>query len=207
MRRIRLGMTAAIAGVALTAGCASSAGTTAATPAATAATAATAQASVAAAVTSPAAVASPSSPLPVASPTAARGIPDGYDAGRDAEADIRAALAEAAKDHREVLVDFGADWCPDCRALDVMFRSAQVEPLLQKDYVVVAVDVGRFDHNLDVAAQYVDLQTSGIPALAVLKSNGELRTATDDGAFANASSMDAGQVSAFLTRWAPAGDQ
>ncbi|MGW4808206.1 hypothetical protein [Kitasatospora sp. NPDC004272] len=37
--------------------------------------------------------------------------------------------------------------------------------------------------------------------------DGDLRTATDDGAFANASSMDAGQVGSFLTRWAPAGDR
>lgn len=116
-------------------------------------------------------------------------------------------MAEAAKDHKEVLVDFGANWCPDCRALDVMFRSAQVEPLLQKNYVVVSVDVGKFDHNLDVAAHYVNLQTSGIPALVVLKSDGELRTATDDGAFSSAGTMNPGQVSDFLTRWSPAGSR
>jgi thiol:disulfide interchange protein len=143
----------------------------------------------------------------VTTPAAGQGIPDGYDATRNANADIQAALAKAAKDHQEVLVDFGANWCPDCRVLDVMFRSAQVEPLLQKDYIVVAVDVGQFNHNLDLASRYVNLQTSGIPALVVLKSNGALRTATNDGSFSNARSMDPGQVSAFLTRWAPAGKQ
>ncbi|MFS4091158.1 thioredoxin family protein [Streptomyces sp. AF1A] len=133
---------------------------------------------------------------------AAQAIPDGYDATRNAKADIRAGLAEAAKDHREVLLDFGANWCPDCRVLDTMFRSAQVEPLLKKDYIVVAVDVGQFNHNLGLAGRYVDLQTSGIPALAVLKPNGVVRTATNDGAFANARSMNPGQVRAFLAQWA-----
>ncbi|MFE2840047.1 thioredoxin family protein [Streptomyces mirabilis] len=194
MSRIRLGLAAAISTVALTAGCASSSTTTAQAPLATA--------------TTPTATASTSSsPSPAATSATAQAFPDGYDATRNAKGDIKAALAEAVKEHREVLIDFGANWCPDCRTLDVMFRSAQVEPLLQKGYVTVAVDVGQFNHNLDLASQYVNLQTSGIPALVVLKSDGTLRTATNDGSFSNARTMDPSQVSAFLTRGAPRGSQ
>jgi thiol:disulfide interchange protein len=192
MSRTRLGLAAAIAAVALTAGCASS-GTTAAQAPATTAASSTAVATATAT----------GSPTPAVTSTALA-LPDGYDPTRDANADIAAAVSTAAKEHREVLLDFGADWCPDCQALDVMYRSAQVEPLLQKDYVVVAVDVGRFNHNLAVAGRYVDLRTSGIPALVVLKPDGTVRTATNDGSFSNARTMDPGQVSAFLTRWAPA---
>jgi thiol:disulfide interchange protein len=194
-------MTAAIAAAALTAGCAASSTTAQAPVSPTAAPATTA------ATPSPTSSARGGATPVATTPAAGQGIPDGYDSTRDANADVRAALAEAAKDHREVLVDFGANWCPDCRALDVMFRSARVEPLLRKDYVVVAVDVGQFNHNLDLAARYVNLQTSGIPALVVLKSNGVRRTATNDGSFSNARSMDPNQVSAFLTRWAPTGDR
>jgi thiol:disulfide interchange protein len=185
--------------VAFTAGCAATSNTAQAprSPATTRSTTAA----------TPSTTASASSTAAATPPAAAQAIPDGYDATRNAKADIRAALAVAAKDHREVLIDFGANWCPDCRVLDVMFRSAQVEPLLKKDYVVVAVDVGQFNHNLGLAGQYVDLQTSGIPALVVLKSNGVLRTATNDGAFSNARSMNPGQVRAFLTRWAPTGNR
>ncbi|WP_051945256.1 thioredoxin family protein [Streptacidiphilus rugosus] len=132
-------------------------------------------------------------------------IPAHYDGTRNATADIKAALAASAKDHREVLLDFGANWCPDCVALDALFRSPGVMPLVQKNYRVVAIDVGKFDHNLDVASAYVNLNTSGIPALVVLTADGKVRTATNDGAFSNARTMDAAQVSAFLTRWS-AGD-
>lgn len=192
MRRMRLGLAAVIVTVALIAGCASSGSTTAQAPVTTTAAMPTAAASAS------------SSPRAVAT---AQALPDGYDATRNAKADIKAALAAAAKEHREVLIDFGANWCPDCRALGVMFRSAQVEPLLRKDYLVVAVDVGKFNHNLNLAGQYVNLQTSGIPGLVVLKSDGALRTATNDGSFSNARTMDPSQVSAFLTRWAPNGSQ
>jgi thiol:disulfide interchange protein len=143
----------------------------------------------------------------MATSATAQALPNGYDSSRNAQADIRAALAAAVGEHREVLIDFGANWCPDCRALDVMFRSALVGPLLRKDYVVVAVDVGQFNHNVSLAGRYVNLQTSGIPALVVLKSGGALRTATNDGSFANARTMNPGQVRAFLLRWAPARSQ
>jgi thiol:disulfide interchange protein len=144
------------------------------------------------------------SPSPAATDAA---IPSGYEAGRDASADITAALAMAEQKHREVLIDFGANWCPDCVALDSMFHSAQVEPLLTNDYVVVAVDIGNWNLNLDVAARYVNLQTSGIPALVVLASSGKVITTTNDGSFSNARTMAPADVAAFLSEWAPRAKQ
>ncbi|GAA4585889.1 hypothetical protein GCM10023194_30030 [Planotetraspora phitsanulokensis] len=126
-----------------------------------------------------------------------------YDPARDPAADLNAALALAVSDGKEVLIDFGADWCPDCRVLDNLFQSKESKPLLQRNYHVVAVDVGEFDHNLDFAAKYVQLETSGIPALAVLAPDGEVLVDTSDGSFANARTMNSDQVNAFLTRWAP----
>jgi hypothetical protein len=68
---------------------------------------------------------------------------------------------------------------------------------------VVSVDVGQFDRNLDVADELtVDLQASGIPALVVLDSSGKVRTVTNDGSFANARTMNADDVAAFLRKWA-----
>lgn len=162
----------------------------------------------------PAAPATPSSPSAVAvTPVAASApstavtgtIPDHYDPSRNPAADLKAALALAATDHKEVLIDFGANWCPDCKVLDKLFQSEKTRPLLQRDYHVVAVDVGQFNLNLGFAAKYVNLTTSGIPALVVLTPDGKIRVATNDGSFENARTMDNDQVNAFLTRWAPKG--
>jgi thioredoxin 1 len=55
----------------------------------------------------------------------------------------------------------------------------------------------------DVAARYVNLRTSGIPALVVLDpDSGRIKVATNQGEFANARTMSADQVEEFLKRWA-----
>ncbi|MGC1215666.1 MAG: thioredoxin family protein [Micromonospora sp.] len=138
---------------------------------------------------------------PSAAPTVT--LPDRYDPERDPAADLKAALALAKADGKAVLIDFGADWCPDCHVLHELFQSAKTKPLLEENYHLLAVDVGEFDHNLTFAAKYVNLNRSGIPALVVLTPDGKVRVATNDGSFANARTMDSKQVNAFLTKWAP----
>jgi thioredoxin 1 len=133
--------------------------------------------------------------------TAAPVLLGDYDASAHAEADVKRALTAAAKDGKPVLVDFGADWCPDCVVLGKLAAKPSVAPLLAK-FHVVSVDVGQFDRNLDVAKKLtVDLQASGIPALVVLDGKGKVRTVTNDGSFANARKMKTGDVAAFLKKW------
>lgn len=67
--------------------------------------------------------------------------------------------------------------------------------------MLVRVDVGRKDRNLDLASRYLDLSTSGIPALVVLGPDGAVRATTADGSFAGARDMAPADVTAFLTRW------
>jgi thiol-disulfide isomerase/thioredoxin len=147
---------------------------------------------------SPSASAGQAVPSPVGTPAA---LPDGYDPKRDPNADIAAALAKSKADGHPVLLDFGADWCPDCVVLEKTFRTPTVQPVIA-NFHVVAIDVGRFDRHLEVARRYhLRLETSGIPALVVLSRTGKIRTTTNDGSFANARTMTGKQVAAFLKRW------
>jgi len=82
----------------------------------------------------------------------AAGLP--YDEAANAKADVERALAMASTTKRSVLVIFGANWCEDCRALDVSLKNTRNAELVAKEFVVVKVDVGNFDRNLGLAAQY-----------------------------------------------------
>ena len=116
---------------------------------------------------------------------------------------IAAAETEAAAGGKRVLLDFGADWCPDCRSLDAFYQDAAVAPVLADGYVLVRIDVGHFDQNMDVSHQYGDAAAAGIPALAVLDPDGTMLVDTSDGSFANARDMDPQAVARFLTTWRP----
>jgi thiol:disulfide interchange protein len=116
---------------------------------------------------------------------------------------IAQAEADAKTAGKRVLLDFGADWCPDCHALDGLFKTATVAPILSRSYVLVHIDVGQFDKNMKLSARYGHAADVGIPALVVLDGSGTMVEATSDGSFADARAMTAAQVAAFLRRWSP----
>ncbi|MDQ2833121.1 MAG: thioredoxin family protein [Acidobacteriota bacterium] len=124
-----------------------------------------------------------------------------YAADADAHADIAAALGEARKKHKRVLLDFGGDWCGDCQVLDIYFHQQPNSELLDNHFVVVHIDVGHFDKNVDIAAQYNIPLNKGVPALAVLDSDGKLLYSQKTGEFEEIRYMQAAAVTEFLNRW------
>ena len=122
----------------------------------------------------------------------------------DARQEIAAALARARRRHTRVLLVFGANWCYDCHVLDLALRHSDLTPLLDANYEVVDVDVGEFNRNLDLAQQYGVPLAKGVPALAVLASDGRLLYSQKDGEFEAARTLGPDDLIRFLTRWAPA---
>jgi thiol-disulfide isomerase/thioredoxin len=142
------------------------------------------------------AVATPraTSPLPAASYL--------YDPTVDARAEVEAALAAAKADGKRVLIDYGGDWCPDCHSLAAVMDSPAGLALIDASYHVVRVDIGYWDHNLDVAADYGQAIANGVPAVVVVDGAGKVIGSTADGSLANARVMTAEDILAILSRWA-----
>ncbi len=126
-----------------------------------------------------------------------------YAPGLDAHAEIQQALALAAKQHKNVIVVFGANWCYDCHVLDLAFHRPDLAGVLQRNYEVVHVDVGEGDKNQDIMQQYQVPMKKGIPALAVLNSNGKLLYSQQGGEFEKARSLAPQDLLAFLNKWKP----
>lgn len=121
-----------------------------------------------------------------------------YDEAADAKAEIRQALAQAAPAGLPVLVVFGANWCADCKVLDLALTQGQAAPLMAREFRIVKVDVGRFDRNLDVAEAYGVPLKKGIPAVAVLSPNREVLYVTRGGELADARRMGDDGIHAFF---------
>jgi protein disulfide-isomerase len=126
-----------------------------------------------------------------------------YDEKADAHQQIAAAIVEASKTQKNVILVFGANWCPDCRALDAQMHKEELAAQIATNYEVVKVDIGRHDKNQDLGEKYhVPLQ-HGIPALAVLDPGGNLLYAMDQGQFADARHMSYESIKEFFVKWEP----
>lgn len=99
-----------------------------------------------------------------------------YPVGVDAKSDIAAALKTAELQNKLVLVHFGGNWCGPCiRLHNVLSNDVLVAPIVRKHYVVVKVNVGRFNKNMDIAVRYgLDLRACGVPVLVALGMDGRL---------------------------------
>ncbi len=129
-------------------------------------------------------------------------------AGRDiypeptqARADIAAALKTAAATHRRVLLDFGGNWCGDCQVLNIYFHNDANHDLLEKNFVLVDINIGRMDTNLDIAREYGVPIDKGVPALAVLSPEGKLLYSQRSGEFEDMRHMESTSVTQFLVQW------
>lgn len=120
-----------------------------------------------------------------------------------AQADIAAALKTAAQTHKRVLLDFGGDWCGDCQVLDLYFHDEKNRPILDAGFVLVHVNIGKMDANLDIAQKYQIPLQRGVPALAVLSDKGALLFSQKSGEFEAMRGMESSAVTSFLVRWKP----
>jgi thiol:disulfide interchange protein len=120
-----------------------------------------------------------------------------------AKADLAAALKTAAQTHKRVLVDFGGNWCGDCQVLDIYFHDPQNLQLLESNFILVHVNVGHMDTNLDIAGQYQIPLERGVPAIAVLSDRGKLLYSQKGGEFEAMRRMDPSAVTSFLVQWKP----
>jgi len=128
---------------------------------------------------------------------------DIYDEKADAHRDIAAAISKAAAGNKNIILVFGANWCGDCHALDAQMHKPELAEIIEKNFVIVEIDVGRFDKNLDVGKQYQVPIKHGIPALAILDSHGKLLFAMDQGQFADARHMTYESIKAVFVKWEP----
>ena len=134
---------------------------------------------------------------------AAAALPDIYPEPQQAQADVAKALQTARETHRRVILDFGGNWCPDCHVLDRYFHDAANQPLLEAGFILVHVNIGRMDQNVDIAERYEVPLKKGVPALAVLDTDGKLLHSQKTGEFEAMRKMEASAVTGFLKQWQP----
>ncbi len=73
---------------------------------------------------------------PVASPAAA------LDGGPSAAEILQHAEMQARAEHKNILLDFGASWCVNCKLYDRFLADPRMHPLLSRAFVFATMDTG-----------------------------------------------------------------
>ncbi len=129
-------------------------------------------------------------------------LPLPYDEKADADRQVAAAKARAVAEGKTLLIDLGGNWCPDCRALAGVMALPEVDAFIRKHYVVVMVDVGRFDKNTQIPRQFGVTTLKGVPALLIVDpKTGTLRNKDRLFALADARSMTPQALADWLAQW------
>jgi thioredoxin 1 len=114
------------------------------------------------------------------------------------------AVPLAKESGQKILLVFGADWCGDCVSLRERFReNEQIGKLLLENYLVIHIDVGRFDRNLIFAEKFGSPEKKGIPALAIIDpaQDEKVLATTKGGEFSSARSLSDAAIYEYLKRF------
>lgn len=134
-----------------------------------------------------------------------------YDTKADGTKQIADALATAKREHKRVLIQFGANWCICCYQVHKLFETdLEISPALKAGFVLVLVDVdeaGGKSHNADVVARYSVQVESGLPEFVVLDEDGTQLTTRETGSLSMDDHHDPARVLAFLMKWSPPKNQ
>ena len=120
-----------------------------------------------------------------------------------AKTEISEALQRAKVQHKRVILDFGGNWCGDCQVLDIYFHDAANKALLDDNFELVDVNIGRYDANQDIADHYGIPLKRGVPALVVLSPEGKVLLAQTHGEFETMRSLQSSDLTKFLNDWKP----
>lgn len=126
-----------------------------------------------------------------------------YDEKANASQQIAKALSTAKSGRKNVMLQFGANWCGWCHKLhDLCASDRTIAAELKKSYVVVLVDVNN-NHNADIVKRYDNPTRFGLPVIVVLDKDGKALTTQDTGKLESGDHHDPAKVLAFLRQWVP----
>ena len=130
-------------------------------------------------------------------------LPRPYDEAANADAAVAKAKLRARAHHKLLLIDLGGNWCGDCLVLAGTMALPEVRAFVETHYEVVAVDVGRFDKNLQIPARYgIKSRLEGVPALLIVDPvHDRLLDGGHVAALADARHMDPQSLADWLAQW------
>lgn len=128
-----------------------------------------------------------------------------YNPKADAAQDLQSALNKAVKEHKNVLVQVGGNWCIWCTRFNATVKNNDtLSGLMTKNYVTVHLNYSPENKNEVMLAKLDFPQRFGFPVFVILDAKGN-RIHTQNSAYLEAGKgYDNSKIAGFLEQWSPA---
>jgi thioredoxin-related protein len=125
-----------------------------------------------------------------------------YDPKRNAAQDLAAAITEAQRTHKNVLIEVGGEWCSWCHTLDKFFAAnPELLELRDRNFVTLKVNFSDENENQAVLSRFPPI--GGYPHMFFLNSRGKLLLSQDTGLLENGRTYNLESLTTVLTNWGP----
>ena len=133
-----------------------------------------------------------------------------YNNNQNLQSDLDLAIKQAQKEKKQILIQFGGNWCPWClRFHGLVTGLPQLDSLMKENCVYVLVNVPHEKQKRDngLFADFGYPNRFGYPVFVILDKNGNRLNTQDSDAFEypnpNVKGYDTTKVARFLTMWTP----
>ena len=125
-----------------------------------------------------------------------------YDAKRDASKDIAAAIKEAQRANKNILLEVGGKWCVWCGYLDKFFaENVTIRQYRDEKFIMVKINYSPENKNQAVISRYG--KVAGYQHIFVLDSSGKLLYSEDTSKLEQGRGYNLTAIAGFLKDWSP----
>ncbi len=125
-----------------------------------------------------------------------------YDPKRNASDDLKAAVTEAQRTGKRILLQVGGDWCVWCHRMDAFYQDhPELLALRKRNYILIKINFSLDNRNEEFLSHYPKIEAA--PHILILDQNGNLVRSEDTGELELGKSYDLNKFLAFLKQFSP----
>ena len=131
-----------------------------------------------------------------------------YNPDQNIRADLKNAIEQAKKENKQILIQFGGNWCPWCLRFHALVKGVpRVDSLMKENYIYLLLNVPREKEKRDITLfrDFNFPNRFGYPVFVILNQEGNLIHTQDSDAFEYQSKevkgYDTTKVIRFLSLW------
>lgn len=133
------------------------------------------------------------------------GLPKPYDPKADAEKDIRALIAKAKKEKKNIMIQAGGNWCIWClRFNNYVQTTPELKQMVDENYLYYHLNYSPDNKNEKVFGKYINLKEQQFyPFFIILDKNGKKIHIQQSDVLEEGKGYSLEKVKTFFEKWKP----